>query len=124
MTNPTYPSSTERVQAWLDGSTLHIRFNNLAKHNALSVDMWEALPPLLQLAQDDERVRLVVFSGAGEKSFVSGADISQFEDMRAAREAVAYYEKMAEATLMGIYDFPKPTLACIRGYCIGGGVNV
>ena len=70
------------------------------------------------------RVRLVVFSGAGEKAFVSGADISQFEDMRAAREAVAHYEKMAEATLMGIYDFPKPTLACIRGYCIGGGVNV
>jgi enoyl-CoA hydratase len=117
-------SSTERVQTWLDGSTLHIRFNNPARHNALSVDMWEAVPPLLALAKDDDRVRLVVFSGAGEKAFVSGADISQFEDMRAAREAVAYYEKMAETTLMGIYDFPKPTLACIRGYCIGGGVNV
>ena len=86
--------------------------------------MWEAVPPLLQLARDDDRVRLVVFSGAGDKAFVSGADISQFEDMRAAREAVAHYEAMAEATLMGIHDFPKPTLACIRGYCIGGGVNV
>ena len=124
MSNPTYESITERVQTWLEGTTLHIRFNNPAKHNALSVDMWEAVPPLLKLAQEDERVRLVVFSGAGEKSFVSGADISQFEDMRAAREAVAHYEKMAEATLMGIHDFPKPTLACIRGYCIGGGVNV
>ena len=86
--------------------------------------MWEAVPPLLELAQDDERVRLVVFSGAGGKAFVSGADISQFEDMRAAREAVSHYEAMAEKTLMGIHDFPKPTLACIRGYCIGGGVNV
>jgi len=124
MAEPTYASSTERVQTWLDGRTLHIRFNNPAKHNALSVDMWEAVPPLLNLARDDDRVRLVVFSGAGEKSFVSGADISQFEDMRAAREAVAYYEKMAEATLTGIHDFPKPTLASIRGYCIGGGVNV
>ena len=124
MTEPTYASGTERVQTWLDGRTLHIRFNNPAKHNALSVDMWEAVPPLLQLAEADERVRLVAFSGAGDKAFVSGADISQFEDMRAAREAVAYYEKMAEATLMGIADFPKPTLACIRGYCIGGGVNV
>jgi enoyl-CoA hydratase len=124
MSNPTYESITERVQTWLDGTTLHIRFNNPAKHNALSVDMWEAVPPLLKLAQADDRVRLVVFSGAGEKSFVSGADISQFEDMRAAREAVAHYEKLAEATLMGIHDFPKPTLACIRGYCIGGGVNV
>ena len=119
-----YVSSTERVLTWLDGATLHIRFNNPARHNALSVDMWEAVPPLLAVAKSDDRVRLVVFSGTGEKSFVSGADISQFEDMRAAREAVTHYEKMAEATLTGIHDFPKPTLACIRGYCIGGGVNV
>jgi enoyl-CoA hydratase len=124
MTAPTYASTTERVQTWLDGPALHIRFNNPAKHNALSVDMWEAVPPLLGLARDDERVRLVVFSGAGDKSFVSGADISQFEDKRAAREAVTHYEAMAEATLTGIHDFPKPTLARIRGYCIGGGVNV
>ncbi|HSV60476.1 MAG TPA: enoyl-CoA hydratase [Variovorax sp.] len=125
MTNSsTYTSTTERVETWLDGSTLHIRFNNPARHNALSVDMWEAVPPLLRQAQDDDRVRLVVFTGAGEKAFVSGADISQFEDMRAAREAVSRYEAMAEEALMGIHDFRKPTLACIRGWCIGGGVNV
>ena len=124
MSAPVYTSSTERVLTWLEGTTLHIRFNNPARHNALSVDMWEAVPPLLDVAKADDRVRLVVFSGAGEKAFVSGADISQFEDMRAAREAVTYYEKMAETTLMDIHDFPKPTLACIRGYCIGGGVNV
>ena len=124
MPQPVYTSSSPRVQCRLDGSTLHIRFDNPAKHNALSVDMWEAVPPLLALARDDERVRLVVFSGEGGKAFVSGADISQFEDMRAARAAVAHYEAMAEATLTGIHDFPKPTLACIRGWCIGGGVNV
>lgn len=126
MAEITYLSPTERVQSWMDadGSTLHIRFNNPERHNALSVDMWEAVPVLLAQAEIDERVRLVVFSGAGEKAFVSGADISQFEDMRAAREAVARYEAMAEQALMGIYNFSKPTLACIRGYCIGGGVNV
>lgn len=124
MATAQYISTTERVQTWLDASTLHIRFNNPARHNALSVDMWEAVPPLLAQACTDDRVRLVVFSGAGEKSFVSGADISQFEDMRAAREAVARYEQMAEQALMSIYNFAKPTLACIRGYCIGGGVNV
>src|SRR5690348_3906736 len=121
---PTYTSTTDRVQTWLDASTLHIRFNNPVRHNALSVDMWEAVPPLLRVAAQDERVRLVVFSGAGEKAFVSGADITQFEDMRAARDAVTRYEAMAEEALMSIHDFPKPTLACIRGYCIGGGVNV
>jgi enoyl-CoA hydratase/carnithine racemase len=119
-----YASPTERVQTWLDATTLHIRFNNPARHNALSVDMWEAVPALLKQAEADDRVRLVVFSGAGEKAFVSGADITQFEDMRAAREAVARYEEMAEQALMGIYHCPKPTLASIRGYCIGGGVNV
>ena len=119
-----YQSPTERVQVWIEAAALHIRFNNPARHNALSADMWEAIPPLLAQAEGDERVRLVVFSGAGEKAFVSGADISQFEDMRAAREAVSRYEVMAENALMGIHRFSKPTLACIRGYCIGGGVNV
>ena len=124
MNDMTYPSTTERVKTWLDGQVLHIRFNNPAKHNALSVDMWEAVPPLLARAETDGNVRMVVFSGEGEKAFVSGADISQFEDMRAAKEAVKRYEQMAEAALEGIYEFAKPTVACIRGYCIGGGVNV
>ena len=126
MSAVTYQSSTERVKVWLDedGSTLQIQFNNPERHNALSVDMWEAVTPLLHVTETDERIRLVVFSGAGEKAFVSGADITQFEDMRAAKEAVARYELMAEQALMGIYNFSKPTLARIKGYCIGGGVHV
>jgi len=133
MNDMSYPSTTERVKSWVEAAAcpsnpqagvLHIRFNNPAKHNALSVDMWEAVPPLLARAEKDDNVRVVVFSGEGEKAFVSGADISQFEDMRAAKEAVKRYEQMAEAALEGIYEFSKPTVACIRGYCIGGGVNV
>ncbi len=119
-----YTPPTERVKTWLDGAVLHIRFSNPAKHNALSMDMWEAVPPLLERAEKDDNVRMVVFSGEGAKSFVSGADISQFEDMRAAKEAVKRYEQVAEAALQGIYEFGKPTVASIRGYCIGGGVNV
>ena len=124
MNDMTYVSGTERVKTWLDGAALHIRFNNPDKHNALSVDMWSAVPALLERATRDDNVRLVVFSGEGEKAFVSGADISQFEDMRAAKEAVSRYETMAEAALEGIHIFEKPTIACIRGYCLGGGVNV
>ena len=124
MTNGHYQSGTERVQVWADASSLHIRFNNPARHNALSVDMWEAIPGLLSQAESDSQIRLVVFSGAGEKAFVSGADISQFEDMRAAKAAVARYEEMAETALMAIYNCKQPTLSCIRGFCIGGGVNV
>jgi enoyl-CoA hydratase/carnithine racemase len=124
MNDMAYKAGTERVKTWLDGQVLHIRFNNPGKHNALSVDMWEALPPLLDKAAKDDGVRMVVLSGEGGKAFVSGADISQFEDMRAAKEAVKKYEAMAESALQGIYEFGKPTIACIRGYCIGGGVNV
>lgn len=119
-----YRSPTERVQVRLDGSSLHIVFNNPARHNALSVDMWGAVPALLAQAAADERVRLVVFAGAGDKAFVSGADISQFEDQRAAQDAVKRYEALAEEALMAIETSAKPTLACIRGWCIGGGVNV
>jgi enoyl-CoA hydratase/carnithine racemase len=124
MNDMTYPSTTERVKTWLEGPVLHIRFNNPARHNALSMDMWEAVPPLLQKAGADDGVRMVVFSGEGGKSFVSGADISQFEDLRAQQEAVKRYEQVAEAALQGIFEFGKPTVARIQGYCIGGGVNV
>ena len=124
MNDMSYTTQTERVKTWLDGAVLHIRFNNPAKHNALSMDMWEAVPPLLERAGKDDDVRMVVFSGEGTKSFISGADISQFEDLRAAKEAVKRYEQVAEAALQGIHEFGKPTVACIRGYCIGGGVNV
>jgi len=120
----TYVSPTERVKAWTEGPILHIRFNNPAKHNALSVDMWEAVPKLLGQAERDDAIRVVVFSGEGGKSFISGADISQFEDLRAQKEAVKKYELMAEEALEGIHEFSKPTIACIRGYCVGGGVNV
>ncbi len=119
-----FASSTERVKAWIDGPVAHVRFNNPAKHNAVSVDMWEALPPLLQHAEINHAVRMLVFSGEGGKAFVSGADISQFADLRAAREAVGRYEVIAEAALAAIHDFGKPTIACIRGYCLGGGLNV
>ncbi len=119
-----YASATPRVQVRLESAALHIVFNNPERHNALSVDMWGAVPALLAQAAQDPRVRLVVFSGAGDKAFVSGADISQFEDQRAAKEAVKHYEALAESALMAIQHFAKPTLACIHGWCLGGGVNV
>jgi len=124
MNDMSYNAGTGRVKTWLEGPVLHIRFNNPEKHNALSVDMWEAIPPLLEKAAKDDDVRMVVLSGEGGKALVSGADISQFEDMRAAKVAVKKYESIAEAALQGIHEFAKPTVACIRGYCIGGGVNV
>ncbi len=119
-----YVSGTERVRVHLDGVALHVVFDNPARHNALGVDTWRALPPLLAQAAADDRVRLVVFQGAGARAFASGADISQFEDQRASREAVARYEALSDDALAAIQRLPKPTLACVRGWCLGAGVNV
>ena len=124
MNDVIYAAHTERLQTSIDDAVLHIRFNNPAKHNALTMDMWEGVPGLVRQAEKDDRVRLVVFSGVGDKSFISGADISQFDDLRAAKEAVKHYEQTAEGALQSILECAKPTIACIRGYCIGGGMNV
>ena len=105
MNDVIYATHTERLQTSIDDAVLHVRFSNAAKHNALTMDMWEGLPGLLKQAESDDRVRLVVFSGAGDKAFISGADISQFEDLRAAKEAVKRYEQTAESALQSIYVF-------------------
>ena len=107
------PSPTERVQAWRDGATLHVRFNNPARHNALSVDMWEAVPALLAQAEADDSTRLVVFSGAGGKAFVSGADISKFESERASKDAQRIYNETVERAYLSIQEYPKPTIAMV-----------
>ncbi len=107
-----------------EGAVAHVIFNNPAKHNAVSLDMWERMDALLRDFEADDEIRALVVSGAGGKAFVSGADISKFESERATREAVAQYNKIAQAACGRLYHFPKPTIARIEGYCIGGGVNV
>ena len=63
-----YQSPTERMQVWTEASTLHIRFNNPARHNALSVDMWEAVPALLAQAEQDEGIRLTIARAQSSQS--------------------------------------------------------
>jgi enoyl-CoA hydratase/carnithine racemase len=115
---------TERLQVRKDGATGWIVFNNPERRNAVSVDMWEALPQALAGFEADPEVRLVVLAGAGDKAFVSGADISQFEKERSGPEAVQRYEELAEGAQAKLQGFDKPVLAMIRGYCLGAGLNI
>ena len=101
-----------------------ITFNDPAKLNAMSYDMWAGLQPALSAFAHDDEVRVVVLTGAGDKAFVSGANISQFDQMRTAADAVAQYERVAEGAQNALYNFPKPTIARINGYCVGGGLNL
>jgi len=107
-----------------EGVVGHVIFNNPAKHNAVSLEMWEAMGNAMEDFAADDAIRVVVLSGAGGKAFVSGADISKFESERATKEAVAAYAEVSTAAYSKLYNFPKPTIASIQGYCIGGGVNV
>ena len=99
-------------------------FNNPERHNAVSLEMWEAAIEIIADFASDDAVRVIVVRGAGEKSFVSGADISKFEDERAEQEAVKRYEAATEGAYSSLRALPKPTIAMIQGYCIGGGANL
>jgi enoyl-CoA hydratase len=101
-----------------------VTFNNPEKRNAMSLDMWEGLGKALTELRDDPDARVVILVGAGDKAFVSGADISQFEKTRHNAEASAEYSKRSEAQRALLADYPKPTIACIRGFCLGGGMQV
>src|SRR3954453_22441529 len=101
-----------------------VTFNNPEKRNAMSLDMWEGLGSALIELRDDPEVRVVMLTGAGDKAFVSGADISQFEKARHNAEASEQYSKRSAAQRALLADYPKPTIACIRGFCLGGGMQV
>ena len=115
---------TERIIAKKDGATAWLIFNNPERRNAVSVDMWEAIPGVLEKFNADPEVRVLVLAGAGDKAFVSGADISQFESQRGSADAVQRYEELAEGAQLKLQTFDKPTVAMIRGYCLGAGVNI
>ena len=101
-----------------------LTFNNPERHNAMSLDMWRRAATVLETFENDPTVRVIVLTGAGGKAFVSGADISKFEDERATLEAVAEYNASVDRFSASLLNGTKPTIAMIRGYCLGGGVGI
>ncbi len=99
-------------------------FNNPERRNAISAEMWEAIPRVLGAFEADAEIRVVVMAGAGEKAFVSGADISQFEDLRANHEANERYSARSGSGFAALANLGKPSIAMIRGFCLGGGLAV
>lgn len=101
-----------------------ITFNQPEKRNAMSVEMWQGMGEILDDFAADPAVRAVVLTGAGEKAFVSGADISQFEKNRGNAEAQEEYDRLTSAGRVKLALFPKPVIARIRGFCLGGGLGI
>ncbi len=113
---------TDKMLSRKDGGIGYVIFNNPERHNAVSMEMWAKTGDILEQFRNDPDVRVVVLTGAGGKAFVSGADISKFGAERSSEEAVAKYNATTERAFSGVHEFPKPTIAMICGYCIGGGM--
>jgi len=106
------------------GTVGWIVFNQPAKKNAINDAMWRGIPEAMARYDADREVRCVAFRGAGTEAFASGADISEFAKIRAERAAVSQYDGLLDRVLHSIQGSPKPSVAMIHGFCMGGGLEV
>ncbi len=116
-------ASGKMLAAVQDGVGL-ITFNQPEKRNAMSVEMWDGLAAILDAWKHAPAVHVVVMAGAGDKAFVSGADISQFEKSRSNADAQREYDMLTSAGRARLASFGKPVIARIQGFCLGGGLGI
>ena len=101
-----------------------LTFNNPQRRNAMSLEMWQTTSQTLETFDKDPEVRVIILSGAGGKAFVSGADISKFESERSGLEQIFHYNEVTAETSRVLQGCSKPTIAMIRGFCMGGGLAI
>lgn len=99
-----------------------LTFNNPERRNALAVEIADAMVAALAELREDDDAKVVVLTGAGGKAFLSGADISQFTRTRSDGDAALTAAQANWRRQKALIDFPKPTIAAIRGFCMGAGV--
>ena len=117
-------AGTTRMIARVEGPVGWMIFNNPDRRNAVSLDMWQAVPRILAHFEADRAIRVIALAGEGGRAFVSGADISQFDQQRSNADQVAHYDRIAGEASEAIKRTTKPTVAVIRGWCIGGGLGI
>lgn len=115
---------TDKILAEVEDGVGWLTFNNPERRNAMRHEMWEATGKALDAFAADPAVRVVVMKGAGDKAFVSGADISQFEKVRKDAETAAKFAYAADHARASMAKLEKPLIAMIRGFCMGGGLGV
>jgi enoyl-CoA hydratase/carnithine racemase len=115
---------TDKLLMHKDGPLGWIVFNQPEKRNAVSQEMWEAMPGYVHDLATDDAIRVVILRGAGETAFVSGADISQFKDRRRNMADEEEYRKISARGQDALGHLAKPLLAMIHGYCVGGGLSI
>jgi enoyl-CoA hydratase/carnithine racemase len=115
---------TDKLLLQKDGPIGWIVFNQPDKRNAVSQEMWEAMPGYVEALTNDDAIRVVILRGGGDKSFVSGADISQFKDRRRNADDEAEYRRISGLGSDALSHLQKPLIAMIHGFCVGGGVSI
>jgi enoyl-CoA hydratase len=99
-------------------------FDSPARRNAISGDMWRAIPEAMADFDADPDIRCIVLRGEGTAAFAAGADISEFETRRSSEGSVKEYDGLVEAAQHAIEASAKPVIALVHGFCIGGGVEM
>jgi enoyl-CoA hydratase/carnithine racemase len=118
------PSDTDRLSVEIDGPVASIAIDNPARRNAFDLAMWKALPGIVRAIEAEPEARVIVLRGAGDLAFASGADIAEFETVRATAEGGRAYERANEAAFQALSQSRLPVLAMIRGFCLGGGLGL
>jgi len=109
------------IRVTKEGPLGWILFDHTERRNAITLDMWRAIPRVAAALDQDDAIRVILLRGAGEAAFVSGADISEFEAARSPETARGYDEDKQQA-FAALESIRKPVLAMIHGFCVGGGV--
>ncbi len=122
MSEPNHKSGGH-IRTELDGAIFWITFDNPSRMNALNTAMWGALPGIFEQAEADASVRVVMLRGADDRAFSAGADISEFGTARTG-EASKTYDELNHAAFGAVMNCSKPTIAMIKGYCMGGGLEL
>lgn len=124
------PMHLPRMTTRTEGPVGWMVFDSPARRNAVSLDMWAAIPAIIARFEADPAIRVIALTGAGagatdgRGAFVSGADISQFAEQRSDLEQTAAYDRISGEAAAAIKAARKPTIAVIRGWCIGGGFGI
>ncbi len=107
----------------INGPVATVTFNRPDQRNAISYEMWLRLDEVVKRLETDSSVRCVVFRGAGEAAFSSGADIKDFRDHRYDSRSARKYADAFERVQDRVERMPQPTISMISGYCVGGGLE-
>ncbi len=114
--------SKGKLRVERDGPVGRLVLDNPQRRNAINADMWRAIPPAIASFNADHAIRCIVIRGEGIQAFAAGADISEFETNRSSQDQVEEYEASTGAAHLAIETAPKPVIALIHGFCVGGGM--